>query len=349
MAKMLKIGLVGCGRIAMSSHLPCYKKIPNVTVVAVMDKVLEKAHLAATTFGIEKTYNDYSAMLKDNEIDAIDICSPPSAHAENAKLAAEMGKHVLCEKPIAASLDEAKDLMPIIEKAGVHFMTGFTYRFHPLVEKMKSEIDNPSFLRVTYSFRPEVKSDDWVNSFMKSGGFLVEQAVHWFDLFSWWVGEAKRVYAKENSNQDYQNTAVITSYENNALGIIDYNSNSAFTFLNIVVENLHKAAVLKIGLLPSKWGGSLLVKERNKVSEQYFLGHWGLHQTCRRFHYPVSILESKILDSSLIPFYREISHFVNSVLTDKSPAVSLASGFSALKTAYKAKDSVRLGVEVPCY
>jgi UDP-N-acetylglucosamine 3-dehydrogenase len=347
MAKTLRIGVVGCGRIAFSTHLPCYRHIPNSKVVAVMDTVPQKATYAATTFGVKKIYYDYLTMLKDDEIDAVDICSPPAFHAENARLAAEMGKHMFCEKPIATSLEEGRDLMPKLKKAGVHFMTGFTYRFHPLIEKMRSSIDNPSFLRISYSFHPEVKPDDWVYSFVKNYGFIVEQAVHWFDLFSWWAGDAKKVFAKINPNEEYQNTVVITSYENNSLGLIDFNTNSSFNFFSFVVENANKSAVLRLNLLPSKWGGSLLIKERNKISKNYFLGHWGLKQTCRKVHYPISFFESKIIDSSLVPFHRELSHFVNSVLSDKTPIVSSLEGLNALKIACKAKESGLLRKELP--
>jgi len=346
MGKILRIGLAGCGRIARYAHLPCYRHISNAKVVAVMDSIPERAKLVAREFHIEKWYGSYTSMLQDDNIDAIDICSPPTSHSENAILASESGKHILSEKPVAINLEEARELETKVKKSGVFFMTGFTYRFHPLLEKVRQEIHKPNLLRVSYSFRPNVQPEDWVHSFNKEGGFLIEQAVHWFDLFSWWIGPARSVYAKEKSNYPFQNTVALVSYDNDALGLVDYNSNSAIKFFNLTIENADKSAIVRMGLLPTKFGGSLEIKETGGRRRTYMLGYWGIKQTSKKSWSPIPFISSKLTDSHLVPFYREISHFVDSVLSNSVPRVSLSEGIDALKVACAAKESSSLDREV---
>jgi predicted dehydrogenase len=346
MVRILKVGLAGCGRIASAAHLPCYQMMPNAKVVSVMDVVKERAQSTARAFHVKKWYSNYEEMLKDNEVEAVDICSPPHMHAEQAIEAAKSGKHILCEKPISTNLDDALRLQSEIRKAEVMFMTGFTYRFHPLLQKAREEVTTPKLLRVSYSFRPTVASDHWVYDSKKSGGFIVEQAVHWFDLFQWFSGKAKSVYAKGQVNPPSQNIVALISYENDALGLINCNTDSPLSFFILTIENAEKSAMLRIGLLPTKWGGLLQISDRSRKQHSYFLNSWSNNKTWKRASFPVSFIMSKIQDSHLIPFYKEIQHFVHSILDNSPPQVSLNDGIDSLKVAIATKESIRQGKEI---
>jgi myo-inositol 2-dehydrogenase/D-chiro-inositol 1-dehydrogenase len=344
--RILKVGVVGCGRIASVAHLPCYRMLSRARVVAVMDPIKEKAQSTAHAFHIRNWYCDYEEMLKDDEIEAIDICSPPNAHAEQAIKAAQSGKHILCEKPISTNVEDALKLESEVRKAGVMFMTGFTYRFHPLLQKAKEEILHPKLLRISYSFRPSVAENHWIHDFNKNGGFLVEQAVHWFDLFKWCSGRAKSVYAKEQANSPFQNMAALITYENDALGLVNYNSNSPLGFFLLTIENSEKSAMIRLGLLPTKWGGILQINSRSGRPQSYFLNSWSWHKTWSRAPFPFSYIMSKIQDARLVPFCREIEHFVDSILSNNPPKVSLQDGLESLKIAIAAKRSINQGKEI---
>ena len=346
MVDTLNMGVIGCGRIASSAHLPCYQMMQNVKVIAVMDSVKERARSTARTFGISKWYSDYETMLKDDSIDAVDICSPPGFHAEQAIMAAERGKHVLCEKPIATNIEDAMRLESSIRKAGVKFMTGFTYRFHPLLQKMKEEVPDPKLLRISYSFRPSVDSSHWIYRFGDSGGFLVEQAVHWFDFFRWCSGNAKRVYAKGQINFPFQNIVALISYENDSLGLVNYNSNSSLPFFLLNIENSEKSAMVRMDLLPGKWGGILQVGGRSGRPISYFLYGQSIKKTQRKVLFPLSLILSKVRDSHLIPFLNEIKHFVDSVQNDIPPEVSLQDGLESLKLAIATNKSINQQKEI---
>jgi len=348
--RTLKVGVVGCGRIASAVHLPCYLMMPNAQVVSVMDVVRERAQSTARAFHVKKWYSNYEEMLKDNEVEAVDICSPPSMHAEQAIEAAKSGKHILCEKPISMNLDDALKLESEVGKAGVMFMTGFTYRFHPLLQKTKAEIPNPRLLRVSYSFHPSVALDHWLAraryDFNKSGGFIVEQAVHWFDLFRWFSGKAKSVYAKGQVNPSSQNIVSLISYENDALGLVNFNTDSSLSFFLLTIENTEKSAMLRMGLLPTKWGGLLQISNRLRKPDSYFLNSWGAKKTWKRASFPISFVMSKIQDSHLIPFYHEIQHFVHSILENSPPQVTLKDGLDSLRIAIATKESIEQGKEI---
>jgi predicted dehydrogenase len=338
--KTLNIGVVGCGRIASFAHLPCYQMMQNAKVVAVMDPVKERAQSTARSFKIQKWYSDFETMVRDDTIDAVDICSPPSVHAEQAIGAAESGKHVLCEKPISTNIEDAFRLEASIRKAGVKFMTGFTYRFHPLLQKMREEVPDPKLLRISYSFRPSVDSSHWIYKFGDSGGFLVEQAVHWFDFFRWLSGNAKSVYAKGQINFPFQNIVALISYENDSLGLVNYNSNSSLPFFLLNAENSEKSAMMRMNLLPGKWGGILQVASRSGKPISYFLFGRNIKKTQRKALFPLSLILSKVQDSHLVPFFNEIKHFVNSVQNDTPPDVSLQDGLESLKLAIATNKSI---------
>lgn len=347
LVRTLKVALAGCGEIALYAHLPSYKMLRSVEVVSVMDVVKERAQSTARTFGVKKWYCSYEEMLKDSEVQAVDICSPPHMHAQQAIEAAKSGKHILCEKPIATNLDDAMALQSVVRKTGIMFMTGFTYRFHPLVQKAREELVMPKLLRINYSFRPRTALDHWIYDSNKSGGIIIEQAVHWFDLFQWFSGKAKSVYAKGQPNPTAQRIVAIVSYENDTIGLVSFDADSPQSFFILTVENAEKSAILRMGLLPMKWGGYLQISGTSRKRRTYFINNWSHNKTWKEASFPVSLVMSKIQDCRLVPFYREIQHFVQSIQDNSLPQVSLDHGIDSLKVAIAVNDSIKQGKEIP--
>jgi predicted dehydrogenase len=346
LASKLKVALIGCGEIASYAHLPCYKTMLDAEVVCVMDVIKEKAQKTAHDFGVKKWYSSYEEVLEDSEVQAVDICSPPFMHTQQAVDAAKSGKHILCEKPIATNLSDALAIQSAIEKSGVQFMTGFTYRFHPLIQKIKEELVTPDFLRLNYSFHTAIASDHWINDFNRSGGFIVEQAVHWFDLFQWFSGKAKSVYAKGKLTPLSQNLVATISYENGTLGLISFNANSPQSFLMLTAENANKSAKLHTRLLPSKWGGLLRIFDTSHNRNSYFVNNMGHDKNWKKASLPISFGMSLIQDCHLIPFYRMIQHFARSIQENSQPETSVDNGVDALKVAIAVKNSMEQQKEV---
>ncbi|MEA2583178.1 MAG: hypothetical protein QOF33_1263, partial [Thermomicrobiales bacterium] len=125
----LRVGVIGAGTIALSAHLPAIARLKGrVELVAIADVRAEVAERAAARYGAEAAYGDYRQLLDRTDIDLVDICTPEFLHAEQTIAAAAAGKHVLCEKPMAATVAEADAMLDACRRAGVRLMIAHSRR-----------------------------------------------------------------------------------------------------------------------------------------------------------------------------------------------------------------------------
>src|SRR5690554_6284952 len=113
MTKKVKVGIIGCGGIANGKHFPSLSKLAQVELVAFCDIEIERAQKGAKEYGTEdaKVYEDYQELLNDESIDVVHVLTPNISHAEISIAAMEADKHVLCEKPMAKTSAEAKEMI----------------------------------------------------------------------------------------------------------------------------------------------------------------------------------------------------------------------------------------------
>src|SRR5690625_4054788 len=137
----LKVGVIGCGSIAKFRHLPEYAANKDVEIVAVCDIVKERAEDAAETYDA-KAYTDYKELIADDAIDVISVCLPNNLHAPVSIDSLNAGKHVLCEKPMATSREEAEQMIEAAEKNGKKLMIAHNQRFVSSHEKAKAMIES---------------------------------------------------------------------------------------------------------------------------------------------------------------------------------------------------------------
>src|SRR5690554_1857161 len=109
----VRAAIIGCGGIAYGKHMSSLAKLDYVKMVAFCDIVEERAERAAKEFGVEgaKTYLDYNELLKDDSIEVVHVCTPNRSHAEITIAALEAGKHVMCEKPMAKTAEDARKMV----------------------------------------------------------------------------------------------------------------------------------------------------------------------------------------------------------------------------------------------
>ncbi len=127
----IRFGVLGCADIAVSRVIPNLRHSRKVSIAALASRSVQKAGQWAKKLGIEKSYGSYSEMLSDESIDAVYVPLPNSLHAEWSIAALEMGKHVLCEKPLALTANEVARMIQSAHAHGLVIMEGFMYRFHP--------------------------------------------------------------------------------------------------------------------------------------------------------------------------------------------------------------------------
>lgn len=197
--KKIRVGVIGCGSIARHRHLPEYNSNPNVEIVAVSDRVEERASEIASLYNAT-VYTNYEELLKDKTIDAVSVCLPNALHAPVSIAALNAGKHVLCEKPMATSTSEAEAMIAAAKENNVQLMIGHNQRFVRSHE-MAREMINEGKLGKVYSFRtafghggPEGWSVDGKDSwfFDKKRAFIGamgDLGVHKADLMRYILGD----------------------------------------------------------------------------------------------------------------------------------------------------------------
>ncbi len=131
MAEPVRWGVLGSAAIAVNKVIPGMQKADNVTILGLASRDADRAAETAAGLGIERSYGSYEALLDDPDIEAVYIPLPNNLHAQWTLRAAEAGKHILCEKPIAMSTDEAATMVDGAANAGVKLMEAFMYRLHP--------------------------------------------------------------------------------------------------------------------------------------------------------------------------------------------------------------------------
>ncbi|MCP3031522.1 Gfo/Idh/MocA family oxidoreductase [Halobacillus sp. A1] len=195
----LRVAIIGCGSIAQNRHLLEYEENKHVDIVAVCDIVEERAMVTAEAFGA-KSYTDYEELFSKEEVDAVSVCLPNYLHAPVSIAALEAGAHVLCEKPMATSREEADQMIETAERNGKKLMIAHNQRFVASHEKARKLIAAGELGKI-YSFRttfghggPEGWSADGENSwfFKKDQAFIGamgDLGVHKADLLRHVLGE----------------------------------------------------------------------------------------------------------------------------------------------------------------
>ena len=172
----LRIGLIGCGFMGRT-HSNGYKRVsdffPELTyrpvLKAVCSRNKDKVQAFADQWGYESVETDWKALIARDDIDAIDICAPNNMHAEIAIAAAAAGKMILCEKPLARTLDEAVLMVKAIEKAGVKNTVWYNYRRVPAVTLAKQIIDSGKLGKI-FHYRANFLQDWTINADLPQGG-----------------------------------------------------------------------------------------------------------------------------------------------------------------------------------
>ena len=199
MTKKVKLGIVGCGGIANGKHLPSLSKLKNVELVAFCDIEVEKAEKAAKQYGTEnaKIYKDYEELLKDDSIDVIHVLTPNISHAEISIASMEAGKHVLCEKPMAKTSAEAREMLEVAKRTGKKLTIGYDNRFRPDSQSLhkitrRGDLGDIYFAKAHAIRRRAVPTwGVFLDEEKQGGGPLIDIGTHALDLTLWMMDNYK--------------------------------------------------------------------------------------------------------------------------------------------------------------
>jgi len=222
----VKIGFIGCGGIA-NSHMRSLAQIKDAQMVAFCDLNKERAEAAAKKFGGE-VYTNYRTMYQREDLDAVYICIPPFAHTDQEIRAAQQGIHLFVEKPVAGSLKKAKQIEAAIKKSRIISSVGYHFRYMNTTQKAKQILSNKKIGMVLGYWMGGLPGVYWWRRKELSGGQMVEQTTHIFDLARYFAGDVKKVHAAYASRllkrvpklniPDLGTT--ILEFENGAIGTI---------------------------------------------------------------------------------------------------------------------------------
>jgi len=236
----VNIGVIGVGRIGRLHTRNLKYQVPGTKVLAVADIFEKSAREVASQLEIPIAEKDYRVLLENKDIDAVVICSSTDTHAQIISEAAEAGKHIFCEKPIALDIDKIDQAVAAVKKAGVKLQVGFNRRFDPSFKKAKElvakgTIGTPHLLRIT-SRDPEPPPISYIKV---SGGIFLDMMIHDFDMARYLLDqEVVELMAVGSCLVDPAigeardiDTAIVTlKYQGGAWGIIDNSRKAVYGY-----------------------------------------------------------------------------------------------------------------------
>jgi predicted dehydrogenase len=137
--KKLKVGVIGIGFIG-AAHVEALRRIPGIDVVAIAHSSDAKAKAKGEELGVDRAFGDHRQLLAIKEIDAVHVCTPNHLHHPQTKDALAAGKHVVCEKPLAVSVEEAQELVKLADSSGLVTAVHFNIRYYPLMAQIRNMI-----------------------------------------------------------------------------------------------------------------------------------------------------------------------------------------------------------------
>ena len=342
-SKLVRLGLIGCGRVTETQHLPALQHLPDVEVVAVADIDPDRLGRVANPFRIEHRWTDYRALLDHQNVEAVGVCVPPQLHVEVALAALDAGKHLFIEKPLALSLDESERLIAQAAQSPKKVMVGFNMRWHRLVRQAREiihrgDLGSPKLIRTALTGGSHVSDDtpEWRKRRELGGGTLVDVAVHHFDLWRFLLQtEVEEVFATSRSEQREDETATVMAQMSN--GVLATSVFSQGTSSNHEIEvygqsgRLHVSCYRFDGLefFPTSiFPGDI----RTRLQRILF----ALKEL------PQAALRARQGGDTVASYRAEWRHFINSIHHDTPVECTLEDGHRALQVVLAAAASASL-------
>jgi myo-inositol 2-dehydrogenase/D-chiro-inositol 1-dehydrogenase len=328
----LRVGIVGLGRLGRRHAENLAQRVPRAELVAACSPVADELEWASESLGVECVYGNYDALLADTGVDAVFLVTPTSLHAEQIILALEAGKHVFCEKPL--SLDLA-DCQHVAAQAAQHpqlkVMVGYGRRFDPsyrdAYEKIQAGSIGTPFLVRSQNLDMNDPSGFFVRFAPTSGGIFLDCTVHDIDLARWLLGNPQpvRVFA----------TGVVAMHEglrefgdvDNGVATCEFSGGKmACFYASRTMAHGHETLTEIFGT-----AGRLTVGQNPRLNRVDIADAHGVRNECTPTFY----------ERFEEAFLHETNHFVQAVLDDRAPALTLHDATEATRIALALRESLQ--------
>lgn len=218
--KKTNISIVGCGAVAEYYHLPVLQRMPEFNIKHLMDLDLNRSSYLKKMFRLEsETVNNLDIILKDEEIDAVLLLTPPKFHKDQIIQAASVGKHIFCEKPLSMNTKETKEILQVCKKEHVNLLVGYQMRFDGKFSKIKELISKKIFGNIMGGQGLHfANAFEWpsITNFQKDrsqGGGALFEMMHFVDLSTWFFGKAISIQSqilKKNKKSPVDDSAYLS-------------------------------------------------------------------------------------------------------------------------------------------
>lgn len=342
--RQLGIGVIGCGGIAKFAHLPNLARNPRARIVALADIDVDRARTVAAEYGVDAVYSDYHDLIANPDVEAVCVTTWPAAHAGPVIAAAEAGKHILCEKPIAISLDEADAMVAAADKAGVKFTMGYQHRFGTELPLMKQLLDEGLLGKImamtTISAGPSRHRVPWfLQKQFAGGGVLMDWGIYTAHTILYLMGPVETVFATGETFRtetmvgdelltgiDVEDTIAATlRFKSGAIG-------SWFAAWATAAGHGSLSIDGAAGSIVKRGGEDIIRVYSTKLDEPPFLQGWR----------ELPAVEPLLADRH----YRKLAHLIDAVLDDKPLEMTGADGRDALELVLAIYRSAETGQPV---
>ncbi len=342
--RQVGVGVIGCGGIARHAHLNNIKRNPRARLVAVCDIDLDRAKAAAEEFGDGNTvaYQDYQDLIANPDVEMVNVTTWAAAHAAPVIAAAQAGKHILCEKPIATTLADADAMVAAARDNGVKLTMGYQPRFGNQWTRVKQIIDDGllgEIMGVTIaSANPSSHGVPWfLKKDLAGGGILIDWGIYTAYTINWWLGPVDRVYAtaktfrKEVMVRDQLVTDI--DVEDTVAAQLSFASGAMGTWYAawaVKASHGHTAIDGREGSLVLE--GNTLRLKSTRINDPDYIAGW----------HEITVTDPPLVDMH----YRKVDHLVASILDDTPLVLTGDDGRDALELVLGIYKSAETGLPV---
>ena len=371
---ILKVGIIGCGAFARAQHLPNCHKNPNLQVIWACDIDIDKAQAVCQDFSIPNATDEPENIFADETVDVVILATSHHAHLELIAKAAAAGKHIMCEKPMALKLDDALEIVRIVQRHKIKFCVDHNRRCAPAMKDLKKSFfdfkrqpqhqpwrfyemerdqfrdeQNPVFL---VRIQDESSSHRVIHKDpVYGGGAIIGESTHWYDLISWFFENDEPVNIQAWGSCIF-NHGVTIEFRSGALGTLLFNTGGTFDYPKELYELTWNGAIFRnecflenqIYGIPGVGKSYYPLQHDDLSSEVDEPGMQGFMQKLDYAHQHQERKFDLIFDKG---HEAMLADFADAIINDHKSPCDAIDGFRAVYIANLAIESIKHGHRMP--